>query len=164
MSFSEHVGSFAFRGFLLDMNLLFEEFVQKAFEKTLSRGAMRPDIQRPRKLSFNTVAPLMRPDVVVRERNAVVVIADAKYKRDEGGPRNPDIYQVITYGTVLQCDRVFLVYPATEVANEHDFPIINSPIVVKTRRVDISAADCVSDVEAVVWEIVADGVTAMALF
>jgi 5-methylcytosine-specific restriction enzyme subunit McrC len=163
LSISEHVGSFTFRGFLLDMNRLFEDFVQKAFERVLSWGVMRPDIQGPRNLSPNPVAPFMRPDVVVREGEAVVVVADAKYKRDEGGPRNPDIYQVITYGTVLQCDRVFLVYPATELDSEHDFPIINSPIVVKTRRVDISIGDCVSDVEAVAREIVADGVTAMAL-
>jgi 5-methylcytosine-specific restriction enzyme subunit McrC len=123
---SEDVGSFAFRGFLLDMNRLFEEFVQKAFEKTLRRSAMRPEIQRPRKLSFNPFAPDMKPDVVVRERDAVVVVADAKYKRDEGGPRNPDIYQVITYGTVLRCDRVFLVYPATELDSEHDFPSLTA--------------------------------------
>ncbi len=162
MTISEDVGKFAFRGFLLDMNVLFEEFVQKAFEKTLGRGAMRPEIQRPRKLSLNPVAPDMRPDVVVRERDAVVVIADAKYKRDEGGPRNPDIYQVITYGTVLRCDCVFLVYPATELDSEHEFHIINSPVIVKTRRVDISSRDCVNDVEAVAREIVADGICAKA--
>jgi 5-methylcytosine-specific restriction enzyme subunit McrC len=161
MSISEDVGGFAFRGFLLDMNLLFELFVQKAFKKILSRGSMRPEIQRPRNVSLNTIAPLMRPDVVVREADAAVVVADAKYKRDEGGPRNPDIYQVITYGTVLQCDRVFLVYPSTELDSEHDFPIINSRIVVKIRRVDISTEDCVSDVEALAREIVADGTTAM---
>lgn len=76
---------------------------------------------------------------VVRERESVVVVADAKYKRDEGGPRNPDIYQVITYGTVLGCDRAYLVYPATELDREYVFPIINSPVIVKSRRVDISS-------------------------
>jgi 5-methylcytosine-specific restriction enzyme subunit McrC len=163
MSISEHVGNFSFRGFLLDMNLLFEKFVQKAFARILRRGVMRPDIQRRRNLSLNVIAPLMRPDVVVCQGDAVVAVADAKYKRDEGGPRNPDVYQVITYGTVLQCDRVFLVYPTTEIDSEHDFPIINSPIVVKTRRVSISSEDCVRDVEAVAQKIVMDGVTAMAL-
>ncbi|MGH9569082.1 MAG: hypothetical protein ACRD4F_05555, partial [Candidatus Angelobacter sp.] len=62
---------------------------------------------------------------------------------------------------VLQCDRAFLVYPATEIDSEHDFPIINSTIVVKTRRVDISTQNCISDVETVAREIVADGVAAM---
>lgn len=163
MSISEDVGAFAFRGFLLDMNLLFEQFVQKAFERTLQRGAMRVEIQRPRKLSLNPVAPDIKPDVVVRERESVVIIADAKYKRDEGGPRNPDIYQVITYGTVLRCDCVFLVYPATELDSEHDLPIINSPVVVKSRRVDISSKNCISDVEAVALEIVAAGIPATAV-
>jgi 5-methylcytosine-specific restriction enzyme subunit McrC len=163
MSISKHVGSFSFRGFLLDMNSLFEEFVQKAFEKTLSRGPMRSDIQGQHNLSFNRAAPLMRPDVVVREGDAAVVVADAKYKTDESGPRNPDIYQVIAYGTVLRCNRVFLLYPATELDSEHDFPIINSPIVVKTRRVDISSEDSVNDVEAVAREIVTDSLAAICL-
>jgi 5-methylcytosine-specific restriction enzyme subunit McrC len=163
MSISEDVGTFAFRGFLLDMNVLFEQFVQKAFERILQRGAMRVEIQRPRKLSMNPAGPDIKPDVVVRERESVIVIADAKYKGDEGVPRNPDIYQVITYGTVLRCDCVFLLYPATELDSEHDLPIINSPIVVKSRRVDISSKDCISDVEAVARDIVAAGILAVAV-
>jgi hypothetical protein len=50
--------------------------------------------------------------------------------------------------------------PTTELDSEHDFPIINSPVVVKSRRVDISSRDGVSDVEAVAQEIVADGIAA----
>jgi len=161
MSFSENVGHFVFQGFLLDMNLLFEQFVQKAFEKAVLQGGLRSEIQRPRKLSMSPVAPNMRPDVVVREREVVVVVADAKYKRDEGGPRNPDIYQVITYGTVLRCDRVYLVYPATELDSEHDFAIINSDVIVKSRRVDISGKDCIPEAEAAAREIVADGIAAV---
>lgn len=162
-SISEEVGEFAFRGFLLDMNVLFEDFVQKAFERILLRGTLRAEFQHPSKLSLNPVAPDMKPDVIIRGRDVVVVVVDAKYKRDEGGPRNPDIYQVVAYGTVLRCERVFLVYPATELDGEHDFPIINSPVVVKSRRVDISSKDCIADVEAVAREIVTDGLSATAI-
>jgi 5-methylcytosine-specific restriction endonuclease McrBC regulatory subunit McrC len=67
---------------------------------------------------------------------------------------NSDIYQVIAYGTVLQCADVFLLYPQTELDSEHDIDIINSPIVVKTRRIDISSSDCVENAEAVAENIV----------
>jgi 5-methylcytosine-specific restriction enzyme subunit McrC len=126
-SVSERVGTLGFKGFLLDMNLLFEQFVQKAFENVLRRGLLRAEIQSPRRLSSNPVAPNIKPDVTVRYGADVVVIADAKYKKDEGGPRNPDIYQVIAYGTVLQCREVYLLYPQTEIDSGHNIPIVNSP-------------------------------------
>jgi len=152
-SISEKEGSFAFRGFLLDMNRLFEQFIQTAFEQTLRRSHLQVDVQRCRQLSLNPTAPNMRPDVTVRNRENVVVIADAKYKTDESGSRNPDIYQVIAYGTVLQCDEVFLLYPA--LALNSDIDVINSPIVVKSRRVDISSLRAVENIEALVGEIAA---------
>jgi hypothetical protein len=76
------------------------------------------------------------------------VVADAKYKRDEGGPQNPDIYQAIAYGTVLQCPDVYLLYPKTEIDSERDIVVLNSPIVVKTRRVDISSSQAVENAES----------------
>jgi 5-methylcytosine-specific restriction enzyme subunit McrC len=150
---SERVGAFGFRGFLLDMNVLFEQFVQKAFENVLRRRPARAEIQRSRTLSSNPVAPDIRPDVTVRSGDNVVAVADAKYKKDEGGPRNPDIYQVVVYGTVLRCKDVYLLYPQTELDSEHDIPIINSPVVVKTRRVDISTRDLVTRAEQLATKI-----------
>jgi 5-methylcytosine-specific restriction endonuclease McrBC regulatory subunit McrC len=138
------------------MNLLFEQFIQKAFENVLRRGALRAEIQRSRRLSPNPVAPDIRPDVTVRDGADVVVIADAKYKRNEGGPRNLDIYQVIAYGTVLRCSETYLLYPQTEIDSEHDIPVLNSHILVKTRRVDISSKDITEKAEAVVRAILAD--------
>lgn len=152
---SERVGTFAFKGFLLDMNLLYEQFVQKAFITVLRRGRLRVEIQKQRKLSLNPAAPDIRPDVTVRAGTDTVVVADAKYKKDEGGPRNPDIYQVITYGTVLQCSEVYLLYPQTELDHEIDMEVINSPIVVKSRRIDISSRRAVENTESLVKEIVA---------
>lgn len=151
---SERVGALGFRGFLLDMNQLFENFVQKAFENVSRRGALSAETQRPRPMSFNLVAPDIKPDITIRRQGKVEVVADAKYKKDEGGPRNPDIYQVIAYGTVLQCPEVFLLYPQTEIDSEHDFPIINSSIIVKTRRVDISSCDGVERTEALAHDII----------
>jgi 5-methylcytosine-specific restriction endonuclease McrBC regulatory subunit McrC len=155
-SISEKVGAHEFRGFLLNMNTLFEEFVQQAFINVVRYTTASAAIQKPEPLSMNKVAPMVKPDITIRERATIVSIADAKYKRDAAGPRNPDIYQVVTYGTVLKCPRTYLMYPHTELVTEHDFRILNSPITVHTRRINIPIPDCVKATEAIAREIVTE--------
>ncbi len=153
-SVSERVGTFGFRGFLLDMNRLFEDFIQKAFQTAMRPSRLGVHVQESRRLSSHPVAPLLRPDITIRLGDEIVVVADAKYKKDKDAPPNSDMYQVITYGTVLECRDVFLLYPATEVDSEYDMPIINSGVVVKTRRVDISSKKAVENTEELARDIV----------
>jgi 5-methylcytosine-specific restriction enzyme subunit McrC len=155
-SISEKVGAHEFNGFLLNMNTLFEEFVQQSFISVVRSTTVSAAIQKPEPLSMNTVAPMVKPDVTIRERGAVISIVDAKYKRDAAGPRNPDIYQVVTYGTVLKCPRTYLIYPHTELDTEHDFRILNSPIIVHTRRMNISIPNCVRAAETIARDIVTE--------
>jgi 5-methylcytosine-specific restriction enzyme subunit McrC len=147
-SISEGVGDFGFRGFLLDMNRLFEQFVEKTFKTALRRSRLVLQCQEPMPLSLSIGAPNIKPDIVVRRGAEVAVVVDAKYKRDEGAPQNHDIYQVIAYGTILQCPDVYLLYPKTEIDSERDIAVLNSPIVVKTRRVDISTPKAVWEAES----------------
>lgn len=146
-SISEGVGAFRFRGFLLDMNLLFEQFVQKAFQVKLGRSRLAVQIQRTMPLSLSIGAPNIKPDITIRRGAEVAVVADAKYKKDEDAPQNSDVYQAIAYGTILLCPDVYLLYPKTEIDSERDIAILNSPIVVKTRRVDISSPEAVENIE-----------------
>jgi 5-methylcytosine-specific restriction enzyme subunit McrC len=155
-SLSERVGTFGFRGFLLDLNLLFEQFVEKAFQTAVKQSRFSSMIQDERPLSLNKGAPNIKPDITVRRGTQVAIVVDAKYKKDEGGPQNPDIYQVIAYGTVLQCPDVYLLYPKTEIDSERDIPILNSEILVKTRRVDISSPQAVENAEALAEAIVTE--------
>ena len=147
-SVSEHFGSVRFNGFLLDMNRLYEQFVQTAFLKVSRRGKCRVVTQEPTPLSLSTASPKIKPDVTVWSGDRVVAIADAKYKRDYATPQNGDLYQVITYGTVLECPGVYLLYPRTEIDAERDLHVLNSSIVVKTRRIDIASSNAVESTEA----------------
>ena len=88
-SISERVGVREFKGFLLDMNSLFEEFVQQAFIRVVRHGTAWAAIQRREPLSTNLAAPDVKPDVTIREGTRVLSIADAKYKKDTAGPRSP---------------------------------------------------------------------------
>jgi 5-methylcytosine-specific restriction enzyme subunit McrC len=162
-SVSERVGAFGFRGFLLDMNVLFEKFVEKAFQSALRRNCLSVEPQTERPLSQGARTPIVIPDITVRRGGEVVLVADAKYKRDESGPQNSDIYQVIAYGTVLQCPIVYLLYPKTVIESERDIAVLNSPIVVKTRRVDISSPNAVAIAEALARSILASGEPVLAV-
>jgi 5-methylcytosine-specific restriction enzyme subunit McrC len=156
-SVSEHFGRVRFNGFLLDMNKLYEQFVQRAFENVSRRSKQRVAVQEWHTLSLISRAPMLRPDVIVWSGDSVTAIADAKYKRDFAMPQNSDMYQVITYGTVLDCSDVYLLYPQTEIDSEREFPVFNSPIVVKTRQVDIASPNAVASAEALAKSILVSG-------
>lgn len=156
-SVSEHFGRVRFNGFLLDMNRLYEQFVQRAFENVSPRSKQRIAVQEWHTLSRVSQGPMLKPDVIVWSGDRATAVADAKYKRDFAMPQNSDMYQVITYGTVLDCREVYLLYPQTEIDFEREFPVVNSLIVVKTRRVDIASPNAVANVEALARSILASG-------
>jgi 5-methylcytosine-specific restriction endonuclease McrBC regulatory subunit McrC len=139
------------------MNRLYEQFVQRAFENVSRRSKQRIAVQEWHTLSLFSPGPKFKPDVIVWSGDSVTAIADAKYKRDFAMPPNSDMYQVITYGTVLDCGEVYLLYPQTEIDFEREFPIANSPIVVKTRKVDIASPNAVASAEALARSILAFG-------
>lgn len=146
-SISEAVGDLPFNGFLLDLNKLFEKFVEQAFVSVGAKMDVEIHPQKPERFSDGQFVPMIQPDIVVACNGRTAAIIDAKYKRDAYGPQNSDIYQVLAYGTALRCDDTYLFYPETELAFDRTIPVINSPIVVNTRRVAISGADCVKSAE-----------------
>lgn len=145
-SISEAVGKLPFSGFLLDMNKLFEKFVEQAFVTVGTKLGIEIWPQKQESLADS---PFVRiyPDIVAARAGTAVAIVDAKYKRDAFGPQNSDMFQVIAYGTALRCSDTFLFYPETELAMERTILVRNSPIVVNTRRVAISGEDCIKSAE-----------------
>jgi 5-methylcytosine-specific restriction enzyme subunit McrC len=152
-SISEEIGGVAFKGFLLDMNALFEKFIEQAFMSVSVKSQFSVKVQNEEALS-DSGWPTIKPDVTVSKHGSVACVADAKYKRDCQAPQNSDIYQAIAYSTVLNCKQAFLFYPDTEIAAEQTLPIRNSGgMVVKTKRVKLDCEDCVERAEAAVKEV-----------
>jgi 5-methylcytosine-specific restriction enzyme subunit McrC len=142
---TERVGDWEFRGFLLDMNLLFEAFVTRAFLTAARPTSFIACPQREDLLSEPPSIPIrIRPDVTVYGGSRAAAIVDAKYKRLNGLPGNPDFYQMLAYGTALQCARAYLFYPATEWESDAIVEVRHSPIKIHVRRVDIGHPQCVS--------------------
>ena len=130
--------------FLLDMNALFERFVEQVFRRTLEPCGFAVESQHSlksvlwdvrRSASFGSI----RPDLVVTARCAERPLAvDAKYKEyDERGLSPSDLYQLLLYAsatssgssdTEQSVPTALLVYPTT-VEDDRD-------VVLEARRQD----------------------------
>ncbi len=146
-SISEQGGRIRFRGFLLDMNQLFEQFVSTAFQVVGQASRLLVVSQSSAYLSLYPVH--IRPDITVRLGQRVVSIVDAKYKRRFDTYDNPDVYQMLAYATALNCPRTFLIFPASECEGEGPVEIVNSPVTIEIRRLDIKDPNCVAAAELV---------------
>jgi 5-methylcytosine-specific restriction enzyme subunit McrC len=142
---TEHVGEWQFRGFLLDMNLLFEAFVARAFLAATRPTHFVAYPQREDLLSEPPSIPIWtKPDVTIYDGSRAAAVVDAKYKRLCGSPGNPDVYQMLAYGTALECARAYLFYPSTEWESDAIIEVRHSPIKICVRGVDIGDPKCVS--------------------
>ncbi|MEV5144907.1 restriction endonuclease [Streptomyces sp. NPDC052727] len=101
-------------GFLLDMNKLFEDFVTVALREALLEHGLTARLQDAHHLDTAGLVR-MRPDLVVRtgDDRTPLAVVDAKYKVEKAdGLLNADLYQALTYATVLGLREAHLVYAA----------------------------------------------------
>ncbi|MDL2078332.1 restriction endonuclease [Streptomyces sp. GXMU-J15] len=101
-------------GFLLDMNRLFEDFVTVALREALREHGLTARLQDTHRLDVAGLVR-MRPDLVVRtgDGRVPVAVVDAKYKVEKAdGFPHADLYQALTYATVLGLRAAHLVYAA----------------------------------------------------
>lgn len=105
-------------GFLVDMNVLFQEFVTRALGEAMavSDGVLcsDTDIPHPVWLDQTRCSPL-KPDLSWWEGGACTFVGDAKYK-NVAGERvpNADLYQLLAYSTALDLPGGLLVYAKGE--------------------------------------------------
>jgi 5-methylcytosine-specific restriction enzyme subunit McrC len=112
------------RGFslLFEMNTLFEEFVGRSLQGALAGSGLDVRLQGPQShalLGENDVRRFAtRPDIVISRGGKPVLIIDTKWKRLKGelddlkrGVSQADVYQMMAYAHVYQCERLMLLYP-----------------------------------------------------
>jgi 5-methylcytosine-specific restriction enzyme subunit McrC len=137
VSFDLQIGHRAITGFTLDMNRLFEKFLEVALGEALSHHQGHLAAQRSDHLDQNRQARIV-PDLTwIRDRRPAVVI-DAKYKDPaEGKPADDDLYQVVAYCVALGIHRAFLVHATTAAVTT--LPIASSDIEVVVTGLDLTA-------------------------
>ena len=98
-AFESARGTVRASGFLMDMNVVFQEFVTQALRDELQTSAAAFGEKPISSLDYTNGIHL-RPDLTWREGGRCVFVGDVKYKRivDDRVP-NADLYQLLAYAT-----------------------------------------------------------------
>jgi 5-methylcytosine-specific restriction enzyme subunit McrC len=123
-------GRFAGYGYILNMEKLFEGFVEKTcahISSTLTDLKALPQVSRmyATAVGHSGKSYFTRPDNVIYRNGKPLLIVDAKYKQFEHSetgtksrPQNSDIYQLFASMISHECDRGLLVYPRMMTSSE----------------------------------------------
>jgi 5-methylcytosine-specific restriction enzyme subunit McrC len=105
------VGNAEAGAFLVDMNSVFEEFVEARLRHYLLRD-LQVKGQQIRWLDIDHRVVRLVPDLIFFKGGAPVYVGDTKYKllSDDGKGRNPDYYQLLAYTTALGLPEGVLIY------------------------------------------------------
>jgi len=120
-SLLDEEGRIVGRAFTVQMDRVFERFVEIVVSEELSEAGFEVSPQLPVALTdrarvvgtnepFNGIG--MSPDLVIRKNGRTVAVADVKYKRtdDIGDFQQPDVYQLFAYCSALGVPRGLLIY------------------------------------------------------
>ena len=125
-------------GFLMDMNVIFQEFVTVALRESL--GISDVSIFGERSIrSLDTSGRIhLRPDLTWREGPRCVFVGDVKYKNLTGrSVPNSDVYQLLAYSTALNLPGGMLIYAKDE-AEARSYQVRHSGMVLEVAALDIS--------------------------
>lgn len=113
-AFDSERGRIRAAGFLMDMNVIFQEFVAVALRDALGVSAR---VFRERNISSldTTGSVRLRPDLTWWHGSSCVFAGDAKYKNITGERiPNADLYQLLAYTTALDLPGGLLIYAKGE--------------------------------------------------
>ena len=134
-AFESSRGEVRASGFLMDMNVVFQEFVTVALREALglSADAFR-ELAIP---SFDEGGNVrLWPDLVWKDGDQYVFVGDAKYKNITGGRiPNADLYQLLAYTTALNLPGGLLIYAKGE-ADAAKYQVRHSG-----KRLEVAALD-----------------------
>ncbi len=114
---------------LIDMNILFEQFIAKALARGLENSSYRVIPQGPRdrfvrNIDDDRAVFATKPDISILQDKKVVKIADTKYKKlaeddIKYGVSQSDLYQMFAYSRKYQTSDITLIYPKTNDVQPH---------------------------------------------
>jgi 5-methylcytosine-specific restriction enzyme subunit McrC len=107
-SLRDVTGSLDALSFTVNMNKVFERFVEAVVRREARRAGLTSEAQARRKL---TARVRMKPDLLLREGGRDVAVGDAKYKELALAEwPHADLYQLLAYCDALQLRRGLLIY------------------------------------------------------
>ena len=126
------------RGFLINMNRVFEEFVQVALREALHEPASRFG---KRLLWFDQdETTALEPDLLWSPNDAIAFVGDAKYKRIAADNMpNADLYQMLAYVVAANLQKGLLIYPRNGEIDDASLCVAHIGRTIETCTLDISA-------------------------
>ena len=103
----DEAGAAVGTAFTIDMNKLFEKFVEEVTGNEARRAGWELAAQYPVEL---TEKVNMRPDLVLLRGGYPVAVGDAKYIANDTGWPNANVYQMLAYCVALGLPRGLLIY------------------------------------------------------
>lgn len=148
-SLEHEIGSTEMHGFVINMAWLFETLIAELLAERTQALVIQEQ------LPLDTEGRLaIQPDLVFRDANGAIAVADTKYKLldDKGHVPNADAYQLIAYCARLGLTDGHLIYAAGE-PNPEPISIIGAGIRLHVHAIDISRD--LNDIETQVDALVA---------
>ncbi|SNT75314.1 McrC family protein [Paracoccus seriniphilus] len=150
------VGSTDGQALLFEMSTLFEAYVARLLQRALAGTAFRVTTQgghRDCLYEDGTGRFRTRPDILIRDANGIAMVVDTKWKRitpriddPKQGVSQADVYQLMAYSRIYECDRVMLLYPhhhelsADPLCRSYDIVSPNGADRLIVSTVDVSAS------------------------
>ncbi|HEX8769267.1 MAG TPA: hypothetical protein VF711_00720 [Acidimicrobiales bacterium] len=124
-------------GFVIDMNVVFEEFMRTALREALGLPTdVFPAGSKVSVVLDERARIRLEPDLSWWVGNSCVFVGDAKYKRISAkGINHPDLYQLLAYTVALGLPAGLLVYAAGEA--DH----VEHSVVHAGKRLDVTTVD-----------------------
>lgn len=132
-------GSASARAFLVDMNVVFEQFIFQSLAQELDRVGVLLRHNHGGMYLDGDGHHGIRPDLSIWHNSRCVVIADCKYKQtDHAKAHRDDVYQCLAYAaaTGLSCVTLFYVADADE---SRELQIVDGRTSVRIRTVHLAA-------------------------
>ena len=124
-------------GFLIDMNVLFEEFVTQALREALNVSESTLCAQKD--VRFDEESKVwLKPDLSWWDGGVCTFVGDAKYKNISGkSAPNADLYQLLAYATALDLPGGLLIYAKGE-AKLASYKVLHTDKWLEVAEVDLS--------------------------
>lgn len=134
---------------LIDMNLVFEQFVRLALRAALGATPSEfPDRPPQRRLDEAGVVPL-KPDLCLINDQQVVWVGDAKYKRlPAGAYTNADLYQLLAYSVALDLPGGTLIYAADAGVSSAEHVVVHAG-----KRLNVVALDLTAPARSILQQV-----------
>jgi 5-methylcytosine-specific restriction enzyme subunit McrC len=142
-------GRTAGTGFVIDMNVVFEEFVRTALREALGLARSAFPSGSDVSIVLDEDAKIgLEPDLSWWVGNSCVFVGDAKYKRiNVKGINHPDVYQLLAYTVALGLPAGLLVYAEGEADR-----VVHSVLHVE-KRLEVTTVDLTGSPEQILADI-----------